>query len=224
MTWSPLYMAAGEDNEQPKYGQFKHGACYVGCGPVAWAIVFGWADRQAALGNASCALAWGVYRQDGGYGNDVEAPIKMDDGVRNMTREINGHVGTWCVPFTESGATFPWDMDRARGYLLWRSPIGLGVAYNVFGIPDDHLRNLVISSIVYYKTPAIIGTGWFEHYPVAYGYQYEQRVIRRSFLWWSWSEVVYMQYFKVNQGQEGRGNGMIPAYTWFAGLLYTYPF
>jgi hypothetical protein len=49
--------------------------CAVGCGPVAWAILFGWGDRQAAQGNAYWAGRNGLYRQNGGRGADAVAPI-----------------------------------------------------------------------------------------------------------------------------------------------------
>ena len=83
---------------------------------VAWTMLFGWGDYQAGHGNAYWAPRLGLYRQDGGYGADVVAPLYMDDGVRNVVREspqLCRHLllvragsrrshGTWVMPGTTS--------------------------------------------------------------------------------------------------------------------------
>ena len=45
MSWT-YYWAPGS---QPAYWQFDYNGCPVGCGPVAWGMLFGWADEQAAM-------------------------------------------------------------------------------------------------------------------------------------------------------------------------------
>ncbi|MFY7969668.1 MAG: hypothetical protein ACOVNV_11275, partial [Pirellulaceae bacterium] len=50
------------------------------------------------------------------------------------------------------------------------------------------------------STPAIIGTGWLSHYPVAWGYAWQHRTVRKSFLWWEWTETVTDTAFYVNNG------------------------
>ena len=109
MTWN--YFWAGTSADQPAYYQFTYSGCAVGCGPVAWAILFGWADRQAAQGNAYWAGRNGIYRQNGGRGADAVAPITQDGGVTNMIIELHNDVGTFCA--FGSGATTPWDMPGA---------------------------------------------------------------------------------------------------------------
>ena len=48
--------------------------CWSGCGPTAWGRLFGWADHQAAHGNAYWAGRWGLYRVAGGHGGDAVQP------------------------------------------------------------------------------------------------------------------------------------------------------
>lgn len=204
---------------QPAYDQFDYHGCAVGCGPVAWAILFGWADRQAAGGNAYWAPRWGIYRQNGGYGADAVAPLARDAGVDSMIDEFHNDCGTWCA--FGQGATNPWSMGDAWHYLSGRTGTRLEAHYNAVGIHEDSLRDWAISSIRDRATPAVIGTGWLSHYPVAFGYAWQQRVIRHSFLWWSWTETVTDRCFYVNEGWGGGGAGdWIDASTWFAGSIF----
>jgi hypothetical protein len=216
MSWN-YYWASGGHSEQPRYYQFTHGDCYVGCGPVAWAMLFGWADRQAAFGNPYWAGRGGIYRQDGQYGSDVVAPVSQDQGITNIIREINGYVGTFCS--FGSGATFPWSMGEAWRYLSGRSGAWLQTNWNSVGIHDAWLADWAANQIMYRAAPAVIGTGWLSHYPVAYGYAWQARVIRHCFLW-CWDEVVYDRCFYVNQGWGGAGNEWVSASTWFAGSIF----
>lgn len=211
------YWAAGGHAAQPKYNQFSYKGCQVGCGAVAWGILFAWADRQAGSGNSYWAGRWGIYRQNGGSGANALAPLNMDDGVKNMIREIRDHIGTFCI--SGQGATWPWSMSSARKYLSGRTGATLSTHYNAAGISTDDLRDIVIRSIRYRKTPAIIGTGWLYHYPVAYGYYWTSRVVRRCFIA-CWYETIYDRFFYVNQGWGGSGNGWISASTWFAGEIF----
>ncbi|MCB0111685.1 MAG: VWA domain-containing protein, partial [Caldilineaceae bacterium] len=158
------YFWAGSHNDQRLYNQIeKHtgpntSTCWSGCGGTAWAMLFGWADKQAANGNSYWASRWGLYRQNGGKGSDAVAPRTMDSGVMNMTREIRNDVGTWC--WGDSGPTNPWDMDNASNYFSGRTGTRLSTHYNVLGISEDRLRNYARDSIVDRNTPAVIGTGW----------------------------------------------------------------
>lgn len=216
MSWT-YYWARGGHSAQPLYNQFPYRGCAVGCGAVAWGILFAWADRQAAFGNLYWAPRWGLYRENGGRGTNVVAPLSMDDGVRNMIREIRDDIGTFCI--TGSGATFPWDMSQARRYLNGRTGTTLSTHYNSVGIHRGHLREKARNSIRDRQTPAIIGTGWLSHYPVAYGYAWRRRTVRRCFVF-CWTDTVYDRCFYVNQGWGGSGNGWINASTWFAGQIY----
>ncbi|MEO1795872.1 MAG: hypothetical protein AAFR53_02515 [Pseudomonadota bacterium] len=211
------YWADGSVTEQV-YNQFEENGCYIGCGAVAWTILFLWGDRQAGTGNSYWAPRWGLYRQNGGTGPDALSPTGMTAGVRNVIREIAGHIGTFCS--FGQGATHPATMAQASRYFRRRTGTRLVEHHNIFGAHEARLRNYARNSIRDRGTPAIIGTGWLSHYPVAYGYKWQRRTVRKSFLWHSWDEVVYDRWFYVNQGWGGYGNDWVPADTWFSGEIY----
>lgn len=217
MAWT-YFWAAGGGGAQTTYNQFDYNGCAVGCGPVAWAMLFGWGDRQAEVGgNAYWAPRNGLYRENGGRGANAVAPIAMDNGVRNIIRELNGQVGTFC--WSGSGATPPWSMDGSWRYLSGRSYTQQVCHWNSIGWCEDGLRNRAIASIRDRRTPAIIGTGWLSHYPLAFGYAWQRRVIRRCFIF-CWDDEVYDRCFYVNQGWGGAGNEWVQAETWFSGEIY----
>jgi hypothetical protein len=216
MTWS-YYWADGGSAAQPAYYQFLDGSCQVGCGPVAWAMLFCWADRQAESGNSYWAARTGLYRPNGGRSGSAMAPLTQDGGVENVIREIHDDVGTFCS--FGAGATYPWEMDKASDYLSGRTGATLQTSYNSVGLHETRLRDIARDSIKVRKTPAVIGTGWLEHYPVAYGYAYQERIVRKCVVF-CWDETVYDRSFYVNQGWGGSGNEWITASTWFAGELY----
>ena len=217
MSWT-YYWATGGHGAQVLYNQFSHGSCQVGCGPVAWAMLFGWGDRQAESGtNAYWAPRNGLYRRDGGRGPNDTAPTGMTEGISNVIRELHGQLGTFCI--FGSGATWPWEMDDAIEYLNGRSFTQLQAHWNSVGWHEDGLRNRARNSIRDRATPAIIGTGWLSHYPLAYGYAWQRRIIRRCFIF-CWDEEVYDRWFFVNQGWGGAGNDWVEAGTWFSGEIY----
>ena len=221
--WSDWnYFWAGTHGAQRLYSQMEAGSapntsgCWSGCGGTAWAMLFGWADNQAATGNSYWAGRHGLYRQNGGKGNDAVAPSTMDTGVRNMTWEIRNDVGTFCA--FGSGPTTPWDMDGASDYFNGRTGTRLSTHYNVLGISEGRLREYARDSIIDRNTPAVIGTGWLTHYPLAYGYAWRSRTVRKCFIF-CWNETEYNRSFYVNQGWGGSGNGWVSAGTWFAGEI-----
>jgi hypothetical protein len=222
--WSPWYEYwAGSSGDQRWYNQMSAGSwpntseCYSGCGATAWAMLFGWADYQAAIGNPTWINQWGIYRYNGGYGTNAVAPSYMDSGVSNMTWEIRNRIGTFCS--FGLGATFPWEMWKSSGYLVNRSPLGVATRYNGVGVAEDQLRDYAVASIRDRHTPAIIGTGWLNHYPLAYGYHWRSRTVQRCIGWWCWNETEYQREFYVNQGWGGSA-GWVPASTWFDGEIY----
>ncbi len=217
MTWT--YFWAGTGGDQPRYNQFDQNGCAIGCGPVAWAILLCWADRQAAGGNAYWAPRWGIYRRDGGRGDNDVAPINQTNGVNNVIREIHGQVGTFCA--FGSGATVPWSMPGVWRYLSGRTGATQECHWNSLGIHETGIANQAAESICYRRTPAVIGTGWLSHYPVAFGYAWQRRTVRHSFLWWDWEETVTDTCFYVNNGWGGGGAGeWIDAGTWFSGEIH----
>jgi len=213
MTWD-YYWTTGSGAEQPAYYQFLNGNCFVGCGPVAWAMLFCWGDYQAENGNAYWAGRTGLYRLNGGRGANDVAPLTQTTGVENVIREINGQVDTFCI--FASGATYPSDMDEAYEYLSGRTNTTLQDEFNGAGFPETRLRDNARDSIKYNDTPAVIGVGWLTHYPLAYGYAYQERIVNVLF----WETVVYDRCFYLNQGWGGSGNEWITASTWYSGEIY----
>ena len=210
--WAGTHGAQRLYNQMPASDPQNPSSCYSGCGATAWAMLFGWADNQAASGNAFWAPRWGLYRVNGGYGADAVAPQTWDTGVKNMIWEIRQRINTFCA--FGSGATAPWDMSGAAGYLTNRSGTRLYTNYNSLGISTSGLRERARDSIIDYRTPAIIGTGWLNHYPLAYGYAWRSR--QRCFIG-CWTE--YSRWFYVNQGWGGNNDGWVSASTWFAGRI-----
>jgi hypothetical protein len=186
------------DAQQVWYGQYTGqdmvGDCRSGCGPTAWAMLIAWGDRMAANqtlpGSAIWAGRWGLYRTNGGRGADAVAPEFMGDaaqaqGVRNMTFEINGQLGTFCNLFNDNGATLPADMHRITQYLngrsgmqvkTWHNPAGFDIVGSTAQSIAEMARN-VIQNPMEYRRPSVIGIGFLSHYPLAYGYR--QKPIER---------------------------------------------
>lgn len=216
---------AGWKTDQCWYDQFEYKGCPVGCGPVAWGMLFGWANNKAHEDDPYWGSPWrgGLYRVDGGTSPStaIEAPRYMDDddieGVKNMIRELRDHCQTFCVPGSQA-ATYPATMFLAFLYFINRTNTNLWTDFNGLGIPRSRLTAAVASSIGDRGTPAIIGTGWLSHYPLAYIYQKE--VEERRF----WFDKVD-EYFFVNQGWGKDNNGnvireWVSASTWFAGEIF----
>jgi len=217
-TWTTFW--AGTHEDQRLYRQIKIGeapntsSCVSGCGATAWAMLLGWVDFRASHPGSIYAKRWGVFRANGGTGVDVVAPRTLDNGVRNMQWEIRNDIDTFC--FKGSGATVQWKMIRVANYLNGRSALKVSDKYSIIGAKRSDLRGIAAASISERGTPAIIGTGWLAHYPLAYGYQRRERWVYRKVL------SDYKQYqreFYVNQGWSGSSNGWIPAETWYAGTV-----
>jgi hypothetical protein len=198
-------------NYQRLYSQFTIGSCSSGCGATAWAMLFGWADHQATIGNPIWQRHRGIYRQNGGYATDDDAPRNMDDGIRNIIREIRGYIGTACV--LGNAPTYPSNMFDARHYLERRD--GSGMRYLWFPVSLGSISTRAKESIVQRRAPVIIGTGFLSHYPLAYGYAWQSRIVG----WWLWEHTEYNQWFYVNQGWGGSSNGWVSDSTWFAGEI-----
>lgn len=219
-TWS-----AGTDADQRLYRQLRPGespntkSCYSGCGATAWAMLFGWVDVRAHAGDPNWSGRTGIYRTGGGRSpasSTTIAPRSNDAGVGAMTWEIHRAIGTFCV--LENGPTWPGDMIGAGSYLTGRTSGRLRTDWNFPGIGNkwENVRR----SIVDRRTPAIMGTGFFGHYPLAYKYREQSRRVQRCILFVCWGETQYNRQFYVNQGWEGSGNGWVPADSWFIGEIF----
>jgi hypothetical protein len=178
-SWSSSY--AGSCSDIPAYDQEwdLSGCCsdgWSGCGPTAWAMFYGYWDNK------------GVSNLIGGTGG---TPWSNNDHVRVCIRNVFDYCDTWCAG--EAAATNPWDMTD--GY-LWTGTRGEGISLSSsWTVPytSSGPRNRAKSSIVDHGWPAIVGTGYFEHYPFAYGYRH------RKYTWLgiTWSTD---RNWKVNNG------------------------
>ncbi|MFO1054772.1 MAG: hypothetical protein U1F36_21320 [Planctomycetota bacterium] len=216
-SWSTYY-ADGGSGDQPRYGQFTYGSCYVGCGPVAWAMLFAWGDIQAHAGNPVWSSRTGLYRTNGGTtvsgaSSSAVAPLYQDTGIDNVIRELNGWVDTYCL--FGGGATWPSDMDEAQGYLDARTgAYCTGTDSDTF-ITTSGKRDDAIDSIKDRDTPVVIGNsmGGGLHYPVAFGYAVRSKS--------GWFGTSYDREFYVNPGWGSSSEFQwVDAKTWFVGQLY----
>ena len=178
----------------------------MGCGPVAWGMLFGWADAKAEAGDSYWKRRCGLY---GGCG--VAAPRTFTTSAAHMIEKIRDHTDTWCS-VAGMAATNPWDMHQADRWLRGKTGTRLDTHYNGLGYTEDRLRTYARNSIRNRNTPAVIGTGWLTHYPLAYGYAW-----RSKSTWYGIRK--YSRSFYINNGWSGQENGWVPASTWFAGEI-----
>jgi hypothetical protein len=207
---------AGGVAHQTWFEQHRYQGCPVGCGPVAWILLFGWGDMEAHYGLRGWGPRWGLYRKNGGKGADELIPDGTVSanlgGPRNVMEELNGYVDVWC-PNSNNGATFPWDMNEAKAYFRGRTGTTLETHLNPTGSPCPRCKNEIVESIKgndrrKEETPAVVGKGWLSHYPLAYGF-YD-----------GWHD-----FFKVNNGwgwDHDQRTEWIWAETWFSGEIHTY--
>ena len=99
--------------------------CYVGCGPVAWAMVFGYLDRRAHYKSSKYGLgSQYLYRSgnDGTSGSkNTIAPTVSDSDMRlrKYIERIAIKLDTWCI--FKNGATPGYKMDRIKGFFQVRN-------------------------------------------------------------------------------------------------------
>lgn len=231
--WAPWRSYwAGTGADQRNYNQFDvGGGCLSGCGPTAWMMLFGWVDYKSSPAPSYAASSvwprrWNSYRAGGNntgatIGSTGTAPQGMDAGVRNAVGYIRNAVDTFCFPLSSSGATVPWKMDSAANYLHYvGTSMSLDTHYNIAGAHEDRLTRYALESLSSSNPrPVVIGTGHLAHYPLAWGVQY---TTRPEGFWEGWADgddVVWHQFWYVNQGWGGNGNGWIQTGTWFAGRV-----
>ncbi|KAK7507221.1 hypothetical protein BaRGS_00001156 [Batillaria attramentaria] len=183
------YYSIDDRTLMPDYDQFKSGKCQVGCGPVAWAQIFGYYDRRAHAGRGS-ASSQALYRcgTDGTTGsNSCQAPRYNDDRMKNYIAKLKDNLRTFCL--FGSGATLQKRMDDVEGFYKARqgSSGDIVLKYNKFfvtrlvGVNSDKVRDSALSYIRQ-KWPVIAGfrvSGVFsQHYAVMT--QYRTRTVRKK--------------------------------------------
>ncbi len=214
--------SAGTDAQQRMYNQFDYAiGCKVGCGGVAWMMLFGWYDYRSSAAGGSIFSRWNTFREGGIAAGNAStpagiAPATNNAGVVTATRNIRNRISTFCA--FGSGATFPWDMSGASGYLSqMQTGLAINTHYNSVGASEGRLKRYAAEEIVHRGRPAIIGTGWLSHYPLAYKYRWYTRPEAWNEGWGDGDDVTYVEQFYVNAGWGGAGNGWVSASTWFAG-------
>ena len=116
------YASIPDEGYFPYYWQHKiKRGCYVGCGPVAWAMVFAYYDRRSHMKTATYGTgSQGLYRcgSDGtGGSNSCVAPkysSSSDSRLKKYIEKIAKILDTWCL-FT-NGATPAFKMDRIKRF------------------------------------------------------------------------------------------------------------
>ncbi len=235
-SWSPWnyyyaypYNKASADADQRWYTQFDHdygggSIAPVGCGPVAWAMLFGWASYQAQPGrNPAWAPRRGIYRENGSYfpAPFAEAPkyitdVNEGEGIKHVIRELNRLLETRI--FMGGGLTFVGNMENAEDYLRnVQTFTQLHAEGNPALFRRDKYRENASEVIKDEGNPVVVGVGKAPaHYCLAYGYRYRTRTVRH---WAFWEKTEYQYEFYVNQGWGFGSNEWITAKAFFVGKI-----
>lgn len=191
----------------PKYVQIGPGAgpnsssCMSGCGPTAWAMLFGWASQRASTNGGDAPFA-GLFREGGAaFGAPQVAPDTGNALVDELTWTLRNDLGTFCL--TDQGATLPWDMGYAADFAASRAPgVAVDTDYSSWLSQASWLRDLAVDTICSGR-PAILGIGSLYnadmHYPVASAYE--------------------DGWFYLNMGWGGGGDAWYATGTWFVGSV-----
>ncbi|KAK7111940.1 hypothetical protein V1264_011480 [Littorina saxatilis] len=173
----------------PDYSQFKYGKCQVGCGPVAWAQIFGYYDRRAHAGRGS-SVSDALYRcgTDGTTGSDsCQAPRYNDGRMQKYIGKLNDVMRTFCL--AGQGATYQSRMDDVEGFYKGRQGSSGDVILKtrsffltrLVGTYSESIRDDALS-FLRQKWPVIVGfrvSGVFsQHYAVMT--QYRTRTVRKK--------------------------------------------
>ena len=210
------------ETEFPDYHQFKYGKCYVGCGPVAWAMILGYMNRISNLSADS-------YRPLYPYG---AAPAKFSESDSNLKRwieSLHDALGTICL--FGQGATLASKMHNIATYYKDIQPGGLFEEERSWWNSNflvasyaDRFRDAAIGYILQ-GSPAVLGwksSGIFsQHYPVATKFRKRARHVRtcsKSSASCS-TDTEYEIDFYLHMGWGGAGNGWKKAQAYYAATL-----
>lgn len=185
--------------EVPSYSQLSPGqgpnttTCASGCGPTAWATVFGWASRRAAANATEDGAFAGFFAK--------EAPLSMTPEIGQLSMDLNHLVHTMCIG--DQGATTPWNMANVKSWVSSHAPnVTVEQHYNFLMMADAQIRDQTVDALCDGR-PAVIGIGTLfggdGHYPIAKGYSNGK--------------------FELEMGWGGDGNGWYEANTWYMGTV-----
>lgn len=212
--------------------------CASGCGATVWAMVFGWADHMAKLGDARWAGAANLYRTDGKKNgtpagapewmwNDVPGRMRTSRGTSNLLSgpanivlEIRGLIGDWggsgC---TASGSRFtaPHIMGQATKFMRGRVSANLTADYDGASVMT-HEGKTKAKRRLEDKQVVAIGIGHYSHYPLAYGFE-DARFAKWDASKRRWARSSRHQRFVVHMGWGHPGSTNVPYDTWFQGWI-----
>ena len=213
-SWSTWSIA--DENDFPDYDQFKNNGCFVGCGPVAWSMVFGYYDRRSHS-SSSFTGSEDLYRNgyDGTYGSSSEiAPLSNDNRMMNYIKKMNDILGTYCV-FSQ-GATPHWNMDKTEDFFKRRQTSGSPKVVekshwlSAAGVYSDAVQSWVKDKIKQ-RWPVIIGWrdgSYFRwHYPVVTQVKSRTKTYKSCFLWSCSTKTSTESQMYLHTGWNGYQNG-----------------
>lgn len=220
-----VYHSIPHETSFPDYGQHKHSSkkCQVGCGPVAWAMIFGYYDRRshtypATYGNGS----QGLFRcgADGTTGsNTCMAPRFNDVQTRKYNEKLYKTLKTFCIG--GQGATLHKNMDNVNGFFKARQTSGTPkvslskrLLFSFMGFNSNKARS---SMVAYIKSgwPSVVGIrlgGIFsQHFPVATRIRERTKTTRtcRRIFWKTWCRTKNSKQsdMYLHMGWSGSQNG-----------------
>jgi hypothetical protein len=163
---------AGSWDTQPKFFQLSldEFCPYVGCGPVAWGMLFAWFEV-----NKGIPAAFGDWLT-------MDATLNMDNGNNShiqVWRSLHELCDVMCFATTDAGATWPGDMfDGALDYTsiqvlakLLKRKYHMEYDLTESGLAE---HGLLCRDAIKKGYPAVVGLGWLWHYALAYGYKYQE--------------------------------------------------
>jgi hypothetical protein len=228
-------------DQLPAHRAPNNSQCASGCGPTAWAMLFGWADYEAARNIAPWTPFKGLYRAHGARsGPDATAPewfwssqaghlslsrdaaSTIDPGAAAMIWELRSDMNDWAAAGCAADGgrwTAPHIMAQVVQYFKGRADVSLTADYDGAGIMTDAGRRNARGVIEQYHRPVILGTGYFAHYPVALGLVEDVFAIYDGATR-KWAAPVRLTQFVTNPGHQEAYAKYVPYDSWFAGKIH----
>ena len=163
---------AGSWADQPKFYQLERNEWCpaVGCGPVAWGMLFAWFEV-----NRNIPAAFGDW-----FAFDVDLTMnEYSKSYIDTWRILHSACGSWCVPASDSSATWPGDMMDGGANYTW-GPKALGLIKRSYEMEYDLAESgvaehaLLCRDAIVKGYPAVVGLGWLWHYALTYGVKYQE--------------------------------------------------
>ncbi len=212
--------------------------CSTGCGATVWAMLFGWADHMASIGDRRWAGAANLYRKDGkndgapavapqwmwndvpGRLRTVGATSNLIEGPATMVLELRNLMQDWGASGCAAGDnrfTVPHIMGQATKYLQGRVTANLTADYDGASVMT-HEGKTKAKRRLEDKQVVAIGIGYYSHYPLAYGFE-DARFAKWDDSTRRWARSSRHQRFIVHMGWGHPGSSNVPYDAWFQGWI-----